>query len=64
MCGTLGSQVLALGDMYRRFPEWWDHEAYKAQSALFSLGYADDLVPEEEIEAAMLVVRAMRRKAA
>ncbi len=59
-CGTLGSLTVALQDMYRRFPEWSDCEAWEAQHALWSLGYVDDLLPEEEIEAAMLVVRAVR----
>ena len=59
-CGRHASLVVGLADMYHRFPEWWDHEAWEAQHALWSLGYVDDLLPEEEIEAAMLVVRAVR----
>jgi hypothetical protein len=56
-CGTLGSLVVALQDMYRRFPEWWDHEAWEAQHALWSLAYVEGLLPEDEIQAALDFVR-------
>ncbi|MDP9476531.1 MAG: hypothetical protein M3R38_12760 [Actinomycetota bacterium] len=48
-----------LEDLYRRFPEWRDHEPHEAQAALWSLHYVDGLLPEAEIRAALLVLRAV-----
>jgi hypothetical protein len=42
-----------LRDLYSRHPEMYDLEAWELQSALFVLGYTDDLVPESEIAAAV-----------
>ena len=47
----------ALRDLYSRHPEMYDLEVWELQSALFVLGYVEDLVDEEEIAAAVEVAR-------
>lgn len=46
-----------LRDLYSRHPEMYDLEAWELQSALFVLGYTDDLAGESEIAAAVEVAR-------
>lgn len=45
----------AVRDLYSRHPEMYGLEAWELQSALFVLGYADDLAGEAEIAAAVEV---------
>jgi hypothetical protein len=52
-----GLLVANLHHLYERFSEWWDHEAWEAQHALWSLAYVDDLLPEDEIQAALDFVK-------
>ena len=47
----------ALRDLYSRHPEMYALEAWELQSALFVLGYTDDLADEAEIAAAVEVAR-------
>jgi hypothetical protein len=47
----------ALRDLYSRLPEMYHLEPWELQSALFVLGYSDDLVDEAEIAAAVEVAR-------
>jgi hypothetical protein len=47
----------ALRDLYSRHPELYDLEPWELQSALFVLGYTDDLAGEAEIAAAVEVAR-------
>jgi hypothetical protein len=42
----------AVRDLYSKHPEMHDLEAWELQSALFVLGYSDDLAAEAEIAAA------------
>jgi hypothetical protein len=44
-------------DLYSRQPEYLHHEPWELQSALFVLGYAQDLADGREIAAAVEVVR-------
>jgi hypothetical protein len=54
MSPQTSAQLLpALRDLYARHPEMHDLEAWELQSALFVLGYVDDLVDEPEIAAAV-----------
>jgi hypothetical protein len=46
-----------LRDLYSRHPEMRYLAAWSLQSALFVLGYADELLPEWEIAAASDVAR-------
>jgi hypothetical protein len=46
-----------LRDLYGRHPEYRHLEAWELQSALFVLGYADELLDEWEIAAAADVAR-------
>jgi hypothetical protein len=47
----------AVRDLYSRHPEMYSLEAWELQSALFVLGYTDDLAPEAEIAAAVEAAR-------
>lgn len=47
----------AIRDLYSRLPEMYYLEPWEMQSALFVLGYTDDLVGEAEIAAAVEVAR-------
>jgi hypothetical protein len=47
----------AIRDLYSRHPEMYDLEAWELQSALFVLGYTEDLADETEIAAAVEVAR-------
>jgi len=38
-------------------PGWADHKPHEAQSALWSLGYTDELLPRSELETALQFVR-------
>ena len=49
--------VPAIRDLYSRHPEMHDLEPWELQSALFLLGYTDDLVGEAEIAAAVEMAR-------
>jgi len=57
--GSVGSAQLlpAIRDLYSRLPETHLLEPWELQSALFVLGYVDDLADEEEIAAAVEVAR-------
>jgi hypothetical protein len=44
-------------DLYSRHPEMYDLEPWELQSALFVLGYTDDLADEAAIAAAVEVAR-------
>jgi hypothetical protein len=46
-----------LRDLYSRLPETYHLEPWELQHVLYSLGYADDLVDEAEIAAAVEVAR-------
>jgi hypothetical protein len=46
----------AIRDLYSRHPEMYDLEPWELQSALFVLGYTDDLADEAEIAAAAVEV--------
>jgi hypothetical protein len=48
----------AIRDLYSRHPEMHDLEAWELQSALFVLGYVEDLADEAQIAAAVEVARA------
>jgi hypothetical protein len=48
----------AIRDLYSRHPEMYGLEPWELQSALFVLGYTDELVDEAEIAAAVEVARA------
>jgi hypothetical protein len=50
----------AIRDLYSRHPEMYGLEAWELQSALFVLGYAQDLADEREIAAAVEVARGDR----
>jgi hypothetical protein len=60
MGGAVNSTHLlpAIRDLYSRHPEMYDLEAWELQSALFVLGYTEDLAGEAEIAAAVEVARA------
>jgi hypothetical protein len=60
MGGAVNSTQLlpAIRDLYSRHPEMYDLEAWELQSALFVLGYTEDLAGEAEIAAAVEVARA------
>jgi hypothetical protein len=47
----------AIRDLYSRHPEMYDLEAWELQSALFVLGYTEDLAGEAEIAAPGEVAR-------
>jgi len=47
----------SLRDLYSRLPEMYDLEPWELQSALFVLGYTEDLASEAEIAAAVEVAR-------
>jgi hypothetical protein len=47
----------AVRDLYSRLPETYHLKPWELQHVLFSLGYTDDLADEEEIVAAVEVVR-------
>jgi hypothetical protein len=47
----------AVRDLYSRLPETYLLEPWELQSALFVLGYTDDLASEAEIAAAVEVAR-------
>ena len=47
----------AIRDLYSKHPEMHDLEAWELQSALFVLGYTEDLAGEAEIAAAVEVAR-------
>ena len=47
----------AIRDLYSRHPEMYDLEPWELPSALFVLGYTDDLEHEREIAAAVEVAR-------
>jgi hypothetical protein len=47
----------AVRDLYSRHPEMIDLEPWEMQSALFVLGYTDELEAEGEIAAAVEVAR-------
>jgi hypothetical protein len=47
----------SIRDLYSRQPEYFHHEPWELQSALFVLGYAQDLADGREIAAAVEVVR-------
>jgi hypothetical protein len=47
----------ALRDLYFKLPEMRTLEPWELQSALFVLGYTDDLADEGEIAAALEVAR-------
>jgi hypothetical protein len=44
-------------DLHSRHPEYRHHEAWELAHVLFSLGYADELLDEGEIAAAIEVAR-------
>jgi hypothetical protein len=44
-------------EIYSKHPEMYDLEAWEMQSALFVLGYTNDLAEEGEIAAAVEVAR-------
>ena len=46
-------------DMHSRFPHWRDQKPYEVQASLWSLHYCDSLLPEQEISAALKVLRAI-----
>jgi hypothetical protein len=50
-------QLPTIRDLYSRHPEMYDLEPWELQSALFVLGYTDDLACEAEIAAAVEVAR-------
>jgi hypothetical protein len=52
--GTVSAWQLlpALRDLYSRHPQMYCVEAWELQSALFVLGYTDDLADEAEIASA------------
>jgi hypothetical protein len=54
MGGAVNSAQLlpAIRDLYSRHPEMYDLEPWEMQSALFVLGYTEDLADEAEIAAA------------
>jgi hypothetical protein len=62
MGGTVNAaQLLPLiRDLYSRLPEMRYLQAWELQSALFVLGYTDDLEDEAEIAAASQVARTDR----
>lgn len=45
------SRLPEIRELYSRLPEMRDLEPWELQSALFVLGYTDDLAPETEIAA-------------
>ena len=47
----------AIRDLYSRQPEMYSLEVWELHSALFVLGYTDDLAPEAEIAAAVEAAR-------
>jgi hypothetical protein len=47
----------ALRDLYSRLPEMYFNQPRELQSALYLLGYTDDLADEAEIAAAVEVAR-------
>jgi hypothetical protein len=47
----------ALRDLYSRLPEMYYRQPWELQSALFLLGYTDDLADEAEIAAAVAMAR-------
>jgi hypothetical protein len=49
--------VPALRDLYSRLPEMYYRQPWELQSALFLLGYTDDLADETQIAAAVEVAR-------
>jgi hypothetical protein len=56
--GTVNAaQLLLLRDLYSRLPEMRYLQAWELQSALFVLGYTDELEDEAEIAAAIAVAR-------
>jgi hypothetical protein len=61
MGGAVNSAQLLLRvrDLYSRHPEMYDLEPWELQSALFVLGYTDEIADEETVSRAML--RAFRR---
>jgi hypothetical protein len=54
---TLQRLLPAIRDLYSRHPEMYDLEPWELQSALFVLGYTEDLADEAEITAAAEVTR-------
>ncbi len=54
---TLQRLLPAIRDLYSRHPEMYDLESLELQSALFVLGYTEDLADEAEIAAAAEVTR-------
>lgn len=46
-----------LRDLYSKHPEYRHHEAWELQHVLWSLGYSDELLDEDEIAAAAEVAR-------
>jgi hypothetical protein len=46
-----------LRDLYSKYPEYRDHEAWELAHVLFSLGYADELLDEHEIASAAETAR-------
>jgi hypothetical protein len=54
---TSAQLLPAIRDLYSRLPEMYDLEAWELQSALFVLGYTEDLADEAEIAAAVEVAR-------
>jgi hypothetical protein len=46
-----------LRDLFSKHPEYRHHEAWELQHLLWSLGYADELLDEDEIAAAAEVAR-------
>ena len=43
---------------YLNIHPWWrHHEPHEAQAVLWSLGYADERLPEDEVEAALQLTR-------
>jgi hypothetical protein len=59
MGGTMTSAQLlpAIRSLYSKHPEMYGLEAWELQSALFVLGYTDDLADEAEIAAAVEAAR-------
>jgi hypothetical protein len=49
--------LLAIRDLYSRLPEMYGLELWELQSALFVLGYTEDLAGEAEIAAAVEAAR-------
>jgi hypothetical protein len=47
----------AIRDLYSKHPEMYGLEPWELQSALFVLGYTDDLASEAEIAAAVEAAR-------